>query len=36
MDLDVIYLEKRHKNASGIMTGIPPDKNTPMKIIRLK
>ena len=36
IDLEVIYRENKLKNANGMRTGMPPLKNTPMKIIKLK
>jgi hypothetical protein len=36
IDRDVIYRDNKLINANGIITGIPPDKNTPINIIKLK
>jgi hypothetical protein len=36
IDLEVMYLENKLMKANGIMTGIPPDKKTPIKMMRLK
>jgi hypothetical protein len=36
IDLEVMYLENKLIKANGIITGIPPERKTPIKMIRLK
>jgi hypothetical protein len=36
IDLEVMYLENKLIKANGIITGIPPERKTPIKMMRLK